>query len=786
MLKKPSKFIGKNVLRFEDDRLLSGNAEYTSDIKFNNLLHLTFLRSNISHGKIISINTKNAKKLEGVHGVFTYKDFENIPPIKPNSRMKGYHATSQYILCNDKVRYVGEPIAVILAENRYIGEDAAEQIEVDIEDLDPVIDTLKASEPSSAIVHHEINSNIILERNFSNGNGDFLNSQNILSVKNLFKMKRKSPVSMEPRSYVCNFDKRSQILTLFSSTQVPGVIKDALSLFLKIPGNSLNVVAPDVGGGFGGKASLYPEEIITVLLCQKFKRPIKWVSDRFEDLMSTSQGFEEIMDVELFFSKSGYFKGLKGNIIGDVGAYSIYPWTAALEPMQVAGFLQGPYKIENFKANVKCVVTNKPPTGPYRGVGRPAAVFAIERLIDMAAKKLKIDPAKLRLLNMIDKKDLPFKIGSGIVWDKAGFKECLKSALKLIDYKELRKSQKKNSVNWLGIGIASYGELTGIGSKISVAPGMPLNTGHESSTIELDSTGSISANFAIASHGQGLETTLAQIIADVIGTRPEEIKINQGNTSLIKHGTGTYASRSAAIAGSVAIKTGKKLKNQIVKIASYLFNTSKSNIEIKDGFINQKQTNKKISFSELARAVYSDMELLPINLRKPLIFTETYDPIFGATTTATHIALVEINSDTYKTTIKNYIVSEDCGKVINPMIVDGQVHGGIAQGIGAALLEELKYDENGQLQTATLADYLIPTPKEVPNIKIEHIENFLPNNLGKFKGMGEGGTIGATAAIANAVSDAVSHLNVEVTELPISPDKLYNLIKGISEDEIKY
>ena len=776
MQKNSKKYVGKNVLRFEDERLLSGNGVYTSDIMFSETLHLSFLRSNTAHGKIISINKIKALEIKGVHGIFTYEDFKEVPPIKSTSRMKNYFATNQNILCSDKVRYVGEPIAVIVAENRYVAEDAAELIEVEIKNLDPVIDTLQATKSGSTILHDEIKSNVILERNFNSGDKSFLDDKNLLSVKNVFKMTRKSPVSMETRSYICNIDKITKVLTLYSSTQVPGVIKDALNLFLKIPGNKLNVIAPDVGGGFGGKASLYPEEIITVLLCQKFKRPIKWVSDRFEDFMSTSQGFEEVMEVELFFKPSGQFIGLDGKIIGDVGSYSIYPWTAALEPMQVAGFLQGPYKIDNFKANVKCVVTNKPPTGPYRGVGRPAAVFAIERLVDMASKKLKVDPAKLRLQNMIDKKDLPYRIGSGIVWNKAGFKECLKSALKTSKYEKIKKTKSNENLNWIGIGIASYGELTGIGSKISVAPGMPLNTGTETGTIEIDSTGSISGTFAIASHGQGLETTLAQIIAETLGTKPEDIKINQGNTSLIKHGTGTYASRSAAIAGSVAIKSTKKLKRQIIKIASYIFETSTKNIHINDGFIFQKDTNKKINFYDLAKAVYSDMETLPIKLRKPLVVSETYDPIFGATTTATHIAIVEVNAETYKVKIKDYVVSEDCGKIINPMIVDGQVQGGVAQGIGAALYEELKYDETGQLQTASLADYQIPTSSETINMKIEHIENFLPDNLGKFKGMGEGGTIGATAAIANAVSDAISHLNIEITELPISQDKLYNLV----------
>ena len=307
---------------------------------------------------------------------------------------------------------------------------------------------------------------------------------------------------------------------------------------------------------------------------------------------------------------------------------------------------------------------------------------------------------------------------------------------------------------------------------------MPLNTGSETSILEIDSTGSISATFGIASHGQGLETTLSQVVGDHLGVTPNSIKIKQGNTSLITHGTGTYASRSAALAGGAAIKVSKKARNHILNVASFILNVPKTEIDIEDNFITQKNSNKKLSFPELSRIIYSDMQTLPIKLRKPLIFIESYDPIFGASTTATHIATVKINPETFKIKITNYVVAEDCGKVINPMIVDGQVQGGVAQGIGAALFEEMKYNENGQLETATLADYLIPNSLDVPEISISHLENFLPNNIGKFKGMGEGGTIGATGAIANAVSDALKHLNIEITELPITPNKLYNLISN--------
>ena len=773
MNKSKTKYVGKNVLRFEDERLLNGNGQYTADINFPGMYHVAFLRSEISHGEIISIDLEEAKKLENVYGIFLYDDLKHISPIISKSNMKKYLPTKQHILCKKKIRYLGEPIAVVVAKNRYIAEDAISLINIELKELEPIIDTINASNETKNFVHPSLKTNVILERTFSQGDIKDVNLNELISIKKIFKMGRKTPLAMEPRSYVCDINKRTNELTLYSSTQVPGIIKDAIMTYLGINGNQITVIAPDVGGGFGGKASLYMEELIVVAIANKLQTPVKWVSDRYEDLLTTSQGFEEIIEAELLLDEKGNFISLNSNVYGDIGAYSIYPWTAALEPMQVAGFLQGPYKIKNFYSNVKCITSNKPPTGPYRGVGRPAAVFVIESLVDMAARKINMNPSQLRLNNIIRKNEQPYKIGSGIVWDKVGFEECLKKALSLIDYDKIKTTKK-----WEGVGIATYGELTGIGSKISVAPGMPLNTGSETSILEIDSTGSISATFGIASHGQGLETTLSQVVGDHLGVTPNSIKIKQGNTSLITHGTGTYASRSAALAGGAAIKVSKKARNHILNVASFILNAPKTEIEIEDNLITQKNSNKKLSFPELSRIVYSDMQTLPIKLRKPLIFIESYDPIFGASTTATHIATVKINPETFKIKIKNYVVAEDCGKVINPMIVDGQVQGGVAQGIGAALFEEMMYNENGQLETATLADYLIPNSLDVPEISISHLENFLPNNIGKFKGMGEGGTIGATGAIANAVSDALKHLNIEITELPITPNKLYTLIKN--------
>ena len=777
ILSRP-KYVGKSVERFEDPKFLTGNAQYVADISFEKMLHLMFVRSDQSHANIKSINYKKALEIDGVVDILTHESFFELIQITSPSRMSNYFATYQDIVAKTKVRYVGEIIAVIVANNRYLAEDALELIEIDYEILDPVVNPEEAMNKASAVLHDEIGSNIILDRTFSNGNMNISETKNLKTVSGKFKLSRKSPVAIENRSYLSNYNIGSDKITLYSSTQVPGVIRDALCKILSMPGSKVRVIAPDVGGGFGGKGSLYPEEIIVAYLSKKFKKPVKWTSDRLEDIMSTSQAFEEIIDAKLSFNSDGKFVSLEGNVIGNIGAYSIFPWTGALEPVQVIGFLPGPYDIKNFHGNVKCVVTSKSPTGPYRGVGRPAAVFVLERLVDMAAKLISMDPIEIRLKNLINSQDLPYRIGSGIIWNHAGFKECLIKAKnselfqKMMEYKSNKKIDK-----WVGYGISTYAELTGIGSKISVAPGMPINTGSETATIEIDGTGSVTGTFAIASHGQGLETTLAQIIADELGVKPDDVKVIQGDTDKAKHGTGTYASRSAVIGGGAAIKSVKILKDKILKVAAHLFDTDPNNIQIEDGIISSLNTNKSINFSELAKSVYSDMETLPVELRESLNATASYDPIYGATTTATHIALVEIDKQTFKIKVLKYIVSEDCGKVINPLIVDGQVHGGVAQGIGVALLEELNYDEEGQLTTANLVDYKIPTASEIPKIDVFHLENFLPDNIGKFKGMGEGGTIGAPAAIANAVADALSQYQIEINELPINQERIYHLLK---------
>ena len=566
---------------------------------------------------------------------------------------------------------------------------------------------------------------------------------------------------------------------LYSSSQVPGIIRDALAELLDLPGSRFNVISPDVGGGFGGKTSLYPEEMIVCALAYKLKRSIKWTGDRLEDLISTSQGFDERIKAKLALDSDGKITGLFAEVISDIGAYSIYPWTAGIEPVQVISFMPGPYRVPAYLGSVIAVTTPKAPTGPYRGVGRPTSTFVMERLMNMAAKKLAVDPVELRLKNMVAPEEFPYKTPSGIVWDHSAFTEGLKAASDIFSYQERREyqAQARTQGKLIGIGVASYAELSGIGSKISASPGMPINTGTDTCVLSLDSTGAITAAFGCAAHGQGHETTLAQVVADELGANIKDIHVITGDSTAVPHGTGSYASRTAVLSSGAGILAAQELKSRMASMAAYLLNTSEDDLRFRNSHIEQLSAPNKIEFVKLAKTVYSEMGRIPAEYRQELSVTKTYDPIFGTTSSATHLVEVEVDPITFKVDIKRYVIAEDCGRMINPLIVDGQIRGAVAQGIGAALLEEVVYDPEGQLLTASLVDYAIPTALEIPDIKIVHMDTTAPNTLGGFRGVGEGGTIGSPAAIANAITDALSGFACEVNELPATPERIFQLIK---------
>lgn len=775
------KLVGQRIRRTEDPPLLAGAGCYVDDLAPPGTLHVAIRRSDQPHARIRGIAAGEALMVPGVVAVFDATDMEGmIRPAIPASRMAGYHATPIWPLARGTVRYVGEPVVAVLAESRYVAEDALDLIAIDYEPLPFAIRAADAAAEGAPLLYQEAGTNVIIAREFARGDVDAIFRDAPIIVRGRFRMTRKTAVAMENRSYLAAWDRGRAALTLHSSTNIPGIIRDVLSGCLDLPGNRLRVVAPDVGGSFGGKGSLYHEEMLVAALARRLERPVKFTSDRLEDLSATSQAFDELIEAELALDAEGMLLGLRAEVTGDIGAYSIYPWTGALEPVQVASFLPGPYRLAHYRGRVRGVLTPKPPTGPYRGVGRPSSTFAMERLIDMAARKLGMDPMEIRRRNLVTSAEFPYRTASGIVWDRSAFQECLQAACDHADYPALLRARDaaRAAGRWVGIGLASYAELTGIGSRISVAPGMPINTGTETAAIRIDATGAVTADFGIASHGQGLETTLAQVVADELGCRMEDVEIRHGDSALLPVSSGTYASRSAVLAGGAATLSARVVKAKLLRAAAHLMEVPVEALEASGGIVRAQDSNASMSVREIAQAVYAEMGRIPHDQREELTASETYDPYLGTAASATHLAMVEIDPGTYGVTVTRYVVAEDCGRIINPLIVDGQVQGGVAQGIGAALLEEVVHDDDGQCVTASLADYLVPVATGLPGIGIVHVEAALPATLGGFRGMGEGGTIGAPAAIANAVADALSPLGIEVDTLPVTPDRIFRMVEA--------
>ena len=775
------KIVGARIKRTEDPRLLTGLGAYTDDRQVMRVLHVAFRRSDQAHARIRSIDCSAARAAPGVVAVLTAEDLSAaVRPLVATSRMPNYYPTPLLPLAQHKVRYVGEPVVGVIAQSRYHAEDALELIAIDYEPLAAVSDPEAAARSGAALLHEEAGTNVLVSREFKRGDVDAAAQSAPVRVKGRFRMHRKTALAIEPRACLAEYEAGREALTLHSATQVPGIVRDALATALDIPGHQIRVVAPDVGGGFGGKGSLYPEEIFVCAAARQLRRAVKWTSDRLEDLAASNQAFDEIVDAELALDADGRILALSADVIGDVGAYSVYPWTAGLEPVQVVSFLPGPYRIQHYRARTRAVATSKAPTGPYRGVGRPISTFVMERLMDMAAARIGMDVKDIRLKNLVAAEELPYKVASGIVWDKSGFQECLNAACAAIGYGSLRAEQKEARAagRWVGIGVACYAELTGIGSRISVAPGMPINTGTETAIVGINSTGAVTAAFGVAAHGQGLETTLAQIVAEHLGSRFDDIRVVQGDSSAVPGGTGTYASRSMVLAGGAGTLAAQAVREKVLNAASHLLEASVADLVAEDGRVTVVGTDRSISFREVARAVYSELARLPAEARGELAATRTYDPVFGTTSAATHVATVEIDPETYEVRVERFVVAEDCGRLVNPLIVDGQVHGGVAQGIGAALYEEVIYDERGQVTTGSLVDYLVPSACEIPPMLVVHLESESPTTLGGFRGMGEGGTIGAPAAVANAVADALAPLGIEINELPATPERLFRLIEA--------
>jgi carbon-monoxide dehydrogenase large subunit len=745
------------------------------------MLYAAFLRTPHAHARIVRIGAAAARALPGVAAVLTGEDVaRDSKPVRAGSKMPAYKVTSFPPLAQGKVRFTGEAVAMVAAESRYLAEDAAERIVVEYEPLPPVGDMEQALAAGAPVLHEEAGDNLLLAREFARGDVDQALAGAHLVVRERFRFHRHAAVCMENRGALAEYASATGMLTLRSSAQCPGLVRDVLADLLGMPEHLIRVVANDVGGGFGAKASLYPEEIAVCVMARRLGRAVKWISDRREDLLATSHAWDEIIEAELGVAADGTIIGLRAEVMADVGAYSIYPWTAGIEPVQTISFLPGPYRLAHYRGRTRGITTCKAPMGPYRGVGRPPAVFVMEGLLDRAARRLGMDPTEIRLRNFIRTEDFPYKSPSGIVWDRSSFTETMLGAREALGWEAARAeaARARAAGRWVGVGVASYVELTGIGSAIPVSPGMPVPTGTEAATIRMDPSGTVTAVFGIASHGQGLETTLAQVVADELGVPIEAVRVVHGDTAVSPYGTGTYASRSTVLAGGAGILASRELREKLCRIAAHLLEADPADLVVQDGRVAVRGVpDRHVTVRDVAKAAYGGVRHLPRGMEPGLEVTRFYDPYYGTASNATHMAVVEVDRETFGVRILRYLVTEDCGRIINPLVVDGQVHGGVAQGVGAALLEEMVYDGEGQLLTGTLMDYMVPTASEVPAMEVRHVETPSPTALGGFRGMGEGGTIGAPAVLANAIADALSDVGIDINELPVTPERLYQLYR---------
>ncbi|HYU30622.1 MAG TPA: xanthine dehydrogenase family protein molybdopterin-binding subunit [Thermoanaerobaculia bacterium] len=776
--------IGAPAKRVEDQRLLTGRGRYVADLVLPGMLHAAFLRSPHAHARILGIDTTAARASAGVVAVVTGDDLrDHARPIRALSRMAGYAATDMPALASRKVRFAGEAVAAVVGESRYAAEDGLDRITVDYEPLEPVIDPRAAMAEGSPLLHDDTRTNVLLSREFSQGDvAAFAGSAVVVGDR--FRFHRHAAVAIENRACLADYEPGTGALTLWTSTQVPGMIREALAELLGIPAHRVRVVAPDVGGGFGMKSALYPEEVAVSALARRLGRPVKWVGDRREDLLTSTQAWDEDVEAELGVNADGGIRALRAKVWADIGAYSVYPWTASIEVIQVVSFLPGPYRVPHYHGQAWGVATNKAPMGPYRGVGRPVSTFVMEALLDRAARHLGMDPAAIRLANLIRPHELPYRSPSGLVWDSGSFAESLERACEVVDYARLRAEQRRDvsARRRTGIGIASYVELTGVGSAIPASPGADIATGTEGATVRVDPAGTVTAAFGLACHGQGHETTLAQVVAQELGVELDAVRVIHGDTDAGPIGTGTYASRSAVIGGGAAILASWAVREKALRIAAHRLEADVRDLELSGGVAWVRGApDRRLTLSQIARSAYAGAKRLPKGMEPGLEATRFYDPYIGTAANATHIAAVEVDLDLCAVALARYVVVEDCGRLINPMIVEGQAIGGVAQGLGAALLEEVVYGQGGQPLTGSLIDYLIPTAAEMPRVEVIHLERPSPSTLGGFKGVGEGGTIGAPAAIANAVADALAPLGIEITELPITPERLFRLLAARAE-----
>lgn len=765
----------------EDPRLLVGGGKFVDDIERPRMLHASFVRSVEARARIVDIDISEAEQMPGVVKIFTGRDFSG-KEVRCVSSYDGFQVSSYPALVDGEARFNGEAVAMVIAEDPYQAEDAAESVVVDYEPLPAVVDAEKALLDDSPLVHEEWRGNAFVERKYKSAGFDDAIKDLPHSVSGRFVMARHSGIPLETRVAIGDYDTASRMLTLWTATQIPYLIRTGLADAIGLPENRVRIISPDVGGGFGVKAQLYPEELACSLASIDLGRPVKWVEDRREHLLASHHAREHTHEATVYFDDDGLVHALEAKIVVNMGPYSVFPWTATMDTGMAMGILPGPYKIKEYSVLGFPTATNKAPYGAYRGVSRPAACFTIERLMDQVARHRGLDPTEVRRRNYVTQADYPYTSAGGLIYDSGSMVESQELLLTQIDYEGLRRWQEEQRADGrlIGIGFGAYTEQTAHATKEFVQRGVPIVFGYETSTLRLDPQGTLVISSSIHSHGQGLETTLAQMAADALGMDIADVRVDFGDTAQAAYGSGTFASRSAVLAGGAARKASEQLREQLARVAAHNLEASPDDIEFVDGRVFvQGSPEKGYGLGELCRMVYHRPELVPEGQQPILEATVAYDapPGSGTFTNATQLAVIEVDPGTGGIEILRYVIVEDCGPMINPLIVEGQIFGGIAQGIGSAIYEEFVYDDEGHLLTTTFMDYLLPGAPEVPPIEVFHMETPSPFTVAGIKGMGEGGAIAPGAVIAGAVEDAISTIGpVMVDEIPLTPERVRRYI----------
>ncbi len=768
---------GQRIRRNEDPRLLRGSALFVDDVSLAGMGHVAFVRSPYAHARITSIDASAALEREGVHAVVTAADLGDywqagplLVPPPPTIERCSFTERTQVPLAKGKVRHMREPVAVVVAKSRYLAEDAAEEIWVDYEPLDAVVDVEKAVADGAARVHDDVEANVAAH--VIQEKGDYKSAREradlVLSRRLIYD--RGTAAAMENRGVVADWDARAQRLTVWDTTQAPIPIRNGLAAMLGLSENQVRVIAPFLGGGFGPKIMMfYPEEVLIPWLAMRLGRPIKWIEDREENFFATTQERGQVHDSEIALTRDGEVLGISDVFLHDNGAYNPYGLTV---PINSQCTLLGPYRIPNYYTDFKAVFTNKPIVTPYRGAGRQHGVFVIERLLDFAARELGIDPAEIRRRNFIPSDAFPFNHQiifqdfAPLVYDSGDYEPVLDKALEAIDYENFLEQEQprlRAEGRSVGIGLAAYVEGTGIGP-------------YEGARVQVQASGKVSVVTGVGTQGQGHMTSFAQVVADQVGVNVRDIEVVTGDTDQFHWGAGTFASRGAVVAGNAIHAAAVAVRGKILRLASEQLEVAEEDLELVDGQARVRGVpGKSIPLGELALAANPMRGAVKPGTEPGLEATDYFGPERGATASGVHAMIVEVDPETMLVEIKRYIVVHDCGEVINPLILDGQIHGGVAQGIGNAFYEQLHFDDDGQLLNASFMDYLLPTALDVPRMEIGHHTTPSPLNPLGVKGAGEAGAIPVGPLFAQAVEDALASPGFEIREIPLSPSRLWEL-----------